>query len=103
MRLSRDGELIQVGTSDGHVILIEESTNKVLINQKRHNLPITACAFVSNYAVTGSADYTYNFVPYSKSNGLLDFLQDVVQFLINTVLRIVVAYGMLLKTMDYVN
>jgi len=49
MRQSRDGSLISVQTSDGYIKAVEESTMKILLSQKRHNLPITACHFITIY------------------------------------------------------
>ena len=85
---SRDGTYISVQTSDGYIKVIQESNMKVILSQKRHNLPITACAFVTlggdveepSHVMTGSADYTYNFIAVQSSS--LDFLQTFVNLLV---------------------
>lgn len=67
---SRDDLLISIATSDGFIKIIDENAQKVVLTQKRHNLPVTAMGFLNSYdfasspdtVVTGSADYLYNII-----------------------------------------
>ena len=74
-KLQRDGRLIALATSDGFIKLIGEQSQRTYISESRHNLPVTCIGFmntnnpmkpeVTNFAthlLTGSADYTYNFI-----------------------------------------
>ena len=81
MRISRDGSYISVSTSDGYIKVLDQYSGKMLLNQKRHNLPTTCCVFTNSYGnpmatpthiITGSADYTYNLIsiPQSYSGGI---------------------------------
>lgn len=59
--------LITVMTSDGWIKCVQD--NKVVLAQKRHNLPVTCTAYIdSTHIFTGSADYTYNMIPLPASN-----------------------------------
>jgi hypothetical protein len=50
--------------------VIDQSSEKVVLTQKRHNLPVTCMGFLNSYdfssspnvVVTGSADYLYNMI-----------------------------------------
>ena len=59
--------------SDGFVKVMDESSKKFLVSQKRHNLPVTALNFAcDNYGsgthvISGSADYSYNIIPCTQS------------------------------------
>ena len=59
--------------SDGFVKVIDESSKRVYVNEKRHNLPVTTMAFScdnygsANHVLTGSADYSYNIIPCTGS------------------------------------
>ena len=89
MALSRDGNLIMIKTCDGYFKCIQESNQKILLDQKRHNLPVTTCGFIYNYGegtrqetitddlvpthvVTASADYTYNIIEITGEEGAED-------------------------------
>ena len=78
MLVSPDGGYVSVTTSDGCIRTVETSTNKVVIGQKRHNLPCTATGFVvpgidqaPTHVVTGSADYTYNLIKVPGSTSFI--------------------------------
>jgi len=55
---------MSVMTSDGQIKIVDLDENKVIYSQKKHNLPVTSSVFLANnnYILTGSADYTYNFI-----------------------------------------
>jgi len=59
--------LLTVMTSDGWIKCVQN--NKVVLSQKRHNLPVTCTAFLDeSHIFTGSADYTYNMIKLPQSN-----------------------------------
>ena len=67
---SRDDLIISIATSDGFIKVVNESSQSIVLTQKRHNLPVTAMGFLNssdfasspNTVVTGSADYLYNII-----------------------------------------
>lgn len=74
MLVSPDGDYVSVTTSDGCIKTVQTSTNKMVVSQKRHNLPCTATAFVvpglgqaPTHVVSASADYTYNLISVPSS------------------------------------
>ena len=82
MRLSRDGAYLSVNTCDGFIKIIDQYSCKMILSQKRHNLPTTSSIFLTldgdfihnpTHVVTVSADYTYNMVPIPSnfSGGIL--------------------------------
>lgn len=96
LRISRDGSYISVSTSDGYIKVIDQNSGKMLLSQKRHNLPTTCCIFTNiegntldtpTHIITGSADYTYNLIaiPSNYSGGILSlifgFLWQIILFL----------------------
>ena len=76
---SRDETLISIATSDGFVKVVDQSSEKVVMAQKRHNLPVTCMGFLNshdfestpNILVTGSPDYLYNLIPIPASSSLI--------------------------------
>ena len=87
MRISRDNSLISVATSDGYIKFISRSSHKILLSQKRHNLPVTSIAFTNadafmapeqssapTHVLVGSADYTYNIIKTKGEPGILSII-----------------------------
>ena len=69
MKVSQNGEHVGVTTSDGWVkIMKRREPGCFIFAQRKHRLPVTCMGFrhdyngEAEYAVTGSADYTYNII-----------------------------------------
>lgn len=68
MKVSANGKQIGVMTSDGYIKVYDEQSHKTIISEKRHRLPVTCISFIhdfngnAEYVLSGSADYTYNFI-----------------------------------------
>lgn len=67
--ISPDSQYLSVTTSDGFVKVVDRPNMKVLLSQKRNNLPTTCHGWFSSnqdlspsHIFIGSADYTYNLV-----------------------------------------
>lgn len=73
MKLSQNGKQIGIMTSDGFIKVLNERSHKAIVSEKRHRLPVTCINFIhdfngnAEYILSGSADYTYNFI-YCKTS-----------------------------------
>ena len=69
-----------VTTSDGHVKVIRD--NKVILSQKRNNLPTTCSAWYgTSHIFIGSADYTYNLVAIPQRESIVSWVLKSLVFL----------------------
>ena len=95
MRISRgDTTLISVLTSDGYVKTLTEDF-QIIVSQKRHNLPVTSLVYLDDHIITGSADYTYNFIPIKLPGlGIFSFLSQII-------MRSIIVVVFLLLASDY--
>lgn len=80
MCMSPDASYISIMTSDGWIKTVDASTKKMLISQKRHNLPVTCTSFFApdgstpSHVISGSADYTYNLIPLPRDSTIWNML-----------------------------
>lgn len=116
MRMSRNGELILLGCSDGTSKLVEVDTWRTLFSEKRNNLPVTAMAFVSmqdmglreteqsaDFAITGSADLKYNIIAIDRANGIMDMLWWLISSIVSLSWQVLLTYVVILYSMDYID
>jgi len=106
LRISLDNQFIGVATSDGSIKVIDELTGKILIDQKRHNLPITGVGFSSTedslpVVVTGSADYTYNLIKVKNEGGSVVY--SLLRFIVYFFSCLVVGLIAMLYLSEYVS
>lgn len=76
--ISPDSQYLSVTTSDGFVKVVDRPNMKLLLSQKRNNLPTTCHGWYSSsldqspsHIFIGSADYTYNLIAIPNSGGFV--------------------------------
>jgi len=73
MRLSNEG-VICVQSSDGYSLQVNTDLNNVKTGDRIHKMPISAIGFTEDGYVTGSTDYSYNFVKFDSGFNMGKFL-----------------------------
>ena len=112
MRPSRDGSLISIMTSTGQIKVVEHESQRILLSEKKHNLPVSCSIFTTpgdfaaqdrcepSHIITGSADYTYNIIGIS---GQSSFITDAISSVFKILGQIALFYCILLYIMQYVD
>lgn len=105
LRVSPNGEQIGILTSDGFIKMLPRKSigqpgNNFTVSTKRHRLPVTSMAFISDpfngepeYIISGSPDFTYNIIKCKQS---------LFAWLLKWLLFLILMFGALLLLIEYV-
>jgi len=117
MNVTKSGQLISIGTSDGCVKLINTTNHRTIYSSKgKHNLPVSCSTIIGindltspqqlqepDYLISGSPDYKYNIIKFSPGGGVMDTIKDSSMWIMGLLLQVIVFYVLMMIAMDYID